>query len=933
MSNSDSNTEIASVNRTPSKTNKTAECIRQTGNWSKIRGYHLFDKKSFIKESILSEINESSPKLVALFDKIKELDKLDIKRHGKLFKHMIFTDVSNSTYSSKILASAFIAYDFNITFEPTKTAFKMKDTEELFQTQNNNFGMLVSKPLYNRGMKMKFKQEMMNLYNERPENIHGKLMRFIILDQGFKEGIDLFDVKYIHLFEPLVVRADEKQAIGRGTRFCGQKGLDFHPKFGWPLYVFRYEVGIPEILHDRLNAKQLLELYLSYTSIDLRRIVFASEIENASQNSAVDKSLTSSIHQFKVDIPPPVLDDLRSVDKSIGGAVTRTARFPPGKIMNLNEMQSYIKQKFTKFTYPKVKLENNCIPKGGNNGNIVQFTQTQDFIRHFFQPESAYKGMLLWHSVGTGKTCTAIATASTSFEKQGYTILWVTRHTLKNDIWKNMFGQVCSLTMQEKILSKSLKLPNKISGPMKYMPPNWMEPISYKTFSNMLLKKNKVYDDIVKRNGAKDPLHKTLLIIDEAHKLYAPGVAASEKPDTKILEQMIQNSYNQSGDDSVRVLLMTATPYTEDAMELVNLLNLLRLKKNMFPVKFEDFSKSYLDVNGYFTNPGKDKFMNETSGYISYLNRSQDARNFAHPILKDVIVKLSLSYPEKRDDLSKEEGKLLKINKFTAHTKELKKHKKEMAAELKDKIKTLENNIKIKCKGEKSTILLKCKDDILSNSKILLEKLEYEKNNIKINKSNDDKKCQELKSAADKTVCKEKNKEKYTLELEILKDKINKHKLETKFKIGECSEKTKDYSSECKNNIKIGKTKMLADIDVIIAKIKENKSNYTKLNEKRKEYGLLIKNDRIKKKTLGKDVKSLKNQIKTLKKNKEDKSNKLAKLKEIRGEMKLLINQKNDLRDSIIKNKKLKDFISEEIGTKLKADTSQETALFEKCKL
>ena len=34
--------------------------------------------------------------------------------------------------------------------------------------------------------------------------------------------------------------ADLKQTIGRATRTCGQKGLDFQPGVGWPLYVYNY---------------------------------------------------------------------------------------------------------------------------------------------------------------------------------------------------------------------------------------------------------------------------------------------------------------------------------------------------------------------------------------------------------------------------------------------------------------------------------------------------------------------------------------------------------------------------------------------------------------------------------------------------------------------------------------------------------------------
>lgn len=74
-------------------------------------------------------------------------------------------------------------------------------------------------------------------YNSRPENVYGQSMRFIVFDSGFKEGIDLFDVKYVHIYEPSMTLADLKQTVGRATRTCGQKGLRFQPGIGWPLYV------------------------------------------------------------------------------------------------------------------------------------------------------------------------------------------------------------------------------------------------------------------------------------------------------------------------------------------------------------------------------------------------------------------------------------------------------------------------------------------------------------------------------------------------------------------------------------------------------------------------------------------------------------------------------------------------------------------------
>jgi superfamily II DNA or RNA helicase len=145
--------------------------------------------------------------------------------------------------------------------------------------------------------------------------------------------------------------------------------------------------------------------------------------------------------------------------------------------------------------------------------------------------------MLLWHSTGSGKTCSAIAAASNEFEKEGYTILWVTRTTLKNDIWKNMFDQVCHEVIRTKLSSGEIAIPSEQPKRMKLLSPSWrIRPMSYKQFSNLVSKQNQLYDTLVKVNGAADPLRKTLLIIDEAHKLYGGGdLSTIERPDMKAL--------------------------------------------------------------------------------------------------------------------------------------------------------------------------------------------------------------------------------------------------------------------------------------------------------------------------------------------------------------------------------------------------------------
>jgi hypothetical protein len=238
----------------------------------------------------------------------------------------------------------------------------------------------------------------------------------------------------------------------------------------------------------------------------------------------------------------------------------------------------------------------------------------------------------------THNTCSAIAAASKNFEKD-YTILWVTRTTLKNDIWKNMFSQICNESLRNKVDD----IPTDPKKQKSMLSKSWrIRPMSYKQFSNLISKENDFYRQLVKINGQEDPLRKTLLIIDEAHKLYGGSDLSSiERPDMVAFHKALMHSYAVSGNDSVRLLLMTATPITENPMELIQLMNLCKPIKEQLPGTFESFKNEYLDANGRFTDKGRSKYLDDIAGHISYLNREKDARQFAQPIVKRVLVNIT----------------------------------------------------------------------------------------------------------------------------------------------------------------------------------------------------------------------------------------------------------------------------------------------------
>ena len=658
---------------------KKAECIRRVINNSSKNDFYKFDNKSFNALKIKEFLDINSPKLAHLIKKIQELDDNDMKKYGKQFKHIIYSDLRSSIAGIKLVASVFKAYGMNNIYND-KLKINIPDS-------GDNFALLSSVAIYNKPFPVKLRNEILKIFNERPDNIYGEKIRFLLIDQGFKEGIDCFDVKYIHLFDDLISPADQKQAIGRGTRFCGQKGLEFNPEIGWPLHVFKYKLILNERFKDEKDA---FMLFINEEKIDIKKLFFAAELENICRFGAVDYEINKAIHEFgnekednldKKEVFEKfegfrnfeIKDIYESLDKNenedfalikkaygnFGGmGIIKKNKRPfidiykvksigkkLKKKLDFIEMRKYIRRYFNHLKWKNLEFKNGCI----NNENIAKnrfatLNNSQQFVSEYFNSSSIYKGILFWHSVGTGKTCSAIATASNSFEKDGYTILWITRHTLKPDIWKNMYNLICSSTIREKI-ENGVNIPENMNGNyLKYLDGRWVMPISYKQFSNLVAGKNEFYKELVKRNGKEDPLKKTLIIIDEAHKLFAEDTPSAEKPDIKLLKKAIYKSYEYSKDDSCKLLLMTATPYTNDPIQLFKLLNLLRTD-DYFPEDFEEFKEMYLDDNYKFKKDNKQHklFLDKISGYISYLNREKDARQFAYPVIYTEEVSMSSS--------------------------------------------------------------------------------------------------------------------------------------------------------------------------------------------------------------------------------------------------------------------------------------------------
>jgi len=327
---------------------------------------------------------------------------------------------------------------------------------------------------------------------------------------------------------------------------------------------------------------------------------------------------------------------------------------PPKVKMTNFELYKYVEKHYAPYKWEHINIVNKCVaadaaaadadaetdakpPVPALKNNIVSFSHTQNFVQKFLTPQSPYKGLLLFHSVGSGKTCTAIATATNSFDREGYKILWVTRHTLKEDIWKNMFDNICNVIIQDRLNNGEI-LPSTKAKRMEFLGKNWLPPISYKQFTNLIKGKNKYYKQMVEINGKEDPFRKTLIIIDEVHKIYSSSLSALEKPNPEVLQSMVQNSYNVSKENSLKLLLMTATPITDDHMSSIKIINLLLENYERFPEEFDRFKTMFCNENGLFTDKGGQEFMNRITGLVSYIDRANDRSQFAYPVIRDIIL-------------------------------------------------------------------------------------------------------------------------------------------------------------------------------------------------------------------------------------------------------------------------------------------------------
>lgn len=308
------------------------------------------------------------------------------------------------------------------------------------------------------------------------------------------------------------------------------------------------------------------------------------------------------------------------------------------EIVTKNDIQTQIKNDYKYLIENESKIiKNKCF---FDKTATLKLLPIQSFIKDYVKNNyNDTKGLLLYHSVGSGKTCTSVATVS-EIEDKLTSVLWVTRSTLKQDMWKNVVEKSCHIKI------KNLKLPENISSKKalftKTTKKKWLPPMSYRSFNNMFSQKNnKLRKEMEKRNGKEDILRNTFIIIDEAHNLFNPeDMNALERVNFEQIKSAIYNSYTQSKNNSCKLLLLTATPINDSPLQLFKLLNLLIPKQSdRLPDNEKDFINTYIDKKTKTLQQNSiNDIINKTKKIVSYIDRSKDKNYFTQKIFKPQLI-------------------------------------------------------------------------------------------------------------------------------------------------------------------------------------------------------------------------------------------------------------------------------------------------------
>ncbi len=239
----------------------------------------------------------------------------------------------------------------------------------------------------------------------------------------------------------------------------------------------------------------------------------------------------------------------------------------------------------------------------------------QYIVKHVITDESykirGSRGLLLYFTMGLGKTRTAVAISVT-----------VTIPVIV-------------------ILPKSLK--SNFEETLKYVEST----IGYSSKSKIRYISMDAYNASNQLDKIETGIDNSLIIIDEAHNFFRAVINGSKESNAYKIYEQLMNAKN------IKLLFLTGTPVSKNPFELVPCINLLA-GTDILPILYDNFNVLYVDYKSRDIK-NKSYLANRILGLVSYMSLSDSTKDMFPTELPTIISKVEMSKMQYRKYLQARE--------------------------------------------------------------------------------------------------------------------------------------------------------------------------------------------------------------------------------------------------------------------------------------
>jgi hypothetical protein len=350
--------------------------------------------------------------------------------------------------------------------------------------------------------------------------------------------------------------------------------------------------------------------------------------------------MKKAVSKVKTDKPNKVLkdelgnDELLEIEEENWDELGKEPNEHPYLYPNLDDPNFNIKIQ-NKKEFSDAKYDGQIVPiaqRANELSNVeYELLPQQAFVRNFMSFQTPYNSLLLFHGLGSGKTCSAIGVCEEmrDYLKQmgiAKRIIIVASPNVQDNFRLQLFDErklknVDGLwTMKGCLGNKLLKEINptgmkgltkeKVVQQVKNIISSSYYFVGYLQFSNDIARHWKEGDsEAVKIKNLQNEYSDRLIVIDEVH-----NIRIANDNDNKSVAKNLM--YLVSAVDNLRLLLLSATPMFNSYKEIVWLLNLMNMNDGRATI---DISDIFDTKTGNMSEEGLEMLKRKANGYISYV--------------------------------------------------------------------------------------------------------------------------------------------------------------------------------------------------------------------------------------------------------------------------------------------------------------------------